>query len=481
VRRGRRAAILGGMATTAHIPAPASSGFARLADSEWAPLPVLLAGAFMVVLDFFIVNVALPSMATSLHAGHGALEWVVAGYGLSFAVLLVSAGRIGEQLGQRRVYAAGLALFTAASAACGFASSPGALVGARVVQGAAAALLMPQVLGLIGRLYQGAARTKALGIYGVALGLAAVGGQVIGGALLTLDVGGLGWRLCFLINLPVGALGFAFTRRLVPPVERSPRAPLDVVGTSTLGAAVIALLLPLIDGREQGWPLWTWVSFAVAGVLFVLFTGHQRRLLAAGRNPVLDLRLFRDRSVSAGLVTQLALAAAQGSFFVYLAIYLQGGRHLSPLSSGLVFTAVAVSYVAVSGRATALAQLHGRRVIGTGGIALLAGFLLIALAIDLGGSVALLVPGLALGGAGIGLSYTPLTAIVLSGVAPEQSGAAAGAMATTQQLGGAVGVALTGLIFFASGDLANAFSLSLLELAACAAVVASLARLLPGR
>src|SRR5919202_445465 len=187
-----------------------------LTKGEWAPLPVLLAGAFMVVLDFFVVNVALPSIGTELGAGSSSLQWIVAGYGLSFAVLLIVAARLGEQFGQRRVYGLGLALFTAASAACGLAPSPGALVAARVAQGAAAAVLMPQVLGIVGAPYRDAARVRALSIYGVALGLAAVGGQVVGGGLLTLDVADLGWRLCFLINVPIGVLAFVLTPRQVP-------------------------------------------------------------------------------------------------------------------------------------------------------------------------------------------------------------------------------------------------------------------------
>src|SRR3954447_4047374 len=244
---------------------------------EWAPLPVLLAGAFMVVLDFFVVKVALPSIGAELGASRGSLEWIVAGYGLSFAVLLIVAGRLGEQLGQRRVYGLGLALFTAASAARGLAPSPGALVAARVAQGAAAAVVMPQVLSIIGATYRDAARVRALSVYGVALGLAAVGGQVVGGALLTLDVAGLGWRLCFLINVPIGVAAWALTPRLVRADGRGRAARLDVAGTLLLAAALVAVLLPLINGRESGWPAWTWVSLAVAPPLPARFVPPQPR------------------------------------------------------------------------------------------------------------------------------------------------------------------------------------------------------------
>src|SRR5215217_4613307 len=185
-------------------------------NTPWAALPVLLAGAFMVVLDFFIVNVALPSIATDLGAGDSSLEWVVAGYGLTFAAFLIIAGRLGDELGRRRVYAIGLGLFTVASAACGLAPSPTTLVLARVAQGTAGAVVMPQVLGIVGVTYRGPDSVRAMSLYGLALGLAAVGGQVIGGALVESDLAGLGWRSCFLINVPIGIAALAFTPALVP-------------------------------------------------------------------------------------------------------------------------------------------------------------------------------------------------------------------------------------------------------------------------
>jgi MFS family permease len=185
-------------------------------SSHWAALPVLLAGAFIVVLDFFIVNVALPAIALDLGASESSLEWIVAGYGLSFAAFLITAGRLGDHLGRRRVYAAGLGAFTVASAVCGLAPSPTALVIARVAQGMAGAVVMPQVLSIVGVTYRGNDYVRAMSLYGVALGLAAVGGQIIGGALVETDVLGLGWRGCFLINIPIGLAALALTPRLVP-------------------------------------------------------------------------------------------------------------------------------------------------------------------------------------------------------------------------------------------------------------------------
>src|SRR5689334_5720472 len=232
--------------------------------NQWTALPVLLAGAFMVVLDFFIVNVALPSIASDLGAGESSLEWIVAGYGLTFAAFLITAGRFGDELGRRRVYAVGLALFTAASAACGLAPSPTTLVLARVVQGVAGAVVMPQVLSIIGVTYRDADYARALSYYGVVLGLAAVGGQVIGGALVQTDLAGLGWRGCFLINVPIGLAALVATPRLVPESQAPQRARIDLPGAVVLALGLSAVLLPLIEGRQHGWPLWTWLSLAAA-------------------------------------------------------------------------------------------------------------------------------------------------------------------------------------------------------------------------
>ena len=452
--------------------------------TPWAALPVLVAGAFMVVLDFFIVNVALPSIATDLHAGESSLEWIVAGYGLSFAAFLILAGRLGDRLGRRRVYAFGLALFTAASAACGLAPDATTLVVARILQGLAGGIVMPQVLSIINVTYRDEEYARALSIYGLALGLAAIGGQVIGGALVEVNLGGLNWRTCFLINVPIGAVALALTPRLVPESRAPSRAKLDLLGADLLAVGLVAVLLPLIEGRQQGWPLWNWISFFVAADMLILFVLHQRHLSRRGDDPVLDLTLFRERAFTAGLFAQLLLACAQASFFVYFALFLQQGRGLGPLEAGLVFSILAVAYVATSGPAPQLAARFGRAVVAVGGLALAGGLGLLALAVSDGGvdgSLLALVPGMLLVGAGIGLCYTPLTSTVLSHVAPERAGAASGALSTTQQVGYALGVAITGLLFFGeAGDgIAHAFEVSLLQLGVLGLGIVAATRFLP--
>ena len=414
-----------------HVIASPPSRLARLRASRWAPLPVVLAGTFMVVLDFFIVNVAMPAMQADLHAGTGAIEWVVAGYGLTFATLLITAGRLGDQFGRRRMFAVGLGLFTLASAACGLAWSPGALVVARLVQGFAAALLSPQVLSIIGVAYTGEDRVRALSVYGIVLGLAAVGGQLVGGVLVQADVAGLGWRTCFLINVPVGLAALALALRLVPESRAGRSSRIDVAGTVLVTAGLTAIILPLVEGRRHGWPLWTWLALAAAPVLLGAFAAQQRRLARRGGVPLLDPALFRERAFSAGLLAQLVFWAGQASFFLVLALYLQLGRGLDALQAGLVFTILAVAYLVASIRAPALTARLGRRLPAIGALVLAAGHGLLAASVaDVGttGSVGLLAPALLLVGAGMGLVITPLTSTVLTSLEPQRAGAASGAL-----------------------------------------------------
>jgi EmrB/QacA subfamily drug resistance transporter len=451
--------------------------------SRWLALPVLLTGTFMIVLDFFIVNVALPSMQRELSASGAAIQWVVAGYALTSAVFLITGARLGDRLGRRCVFCLGLAVFTLSSAACAAAPSTELLVAGRLAQGLGASLLAPNVLATIGVTFGGSDRARALGAYGLVMGLAAVCGQLIGGSLLAVNPAGLGWRSCFLINVPVGLLALLLARRLVPE-SRGARSRLDVLGTLLAIAAATAILMPLVEGRQDGWPLWSWASLAAAPVILFAFFAHQRRLMRTGGQPLLDLQLFSQRSFSAGLVTQLAFWCSQASFYLVLALYLEEGRHLSALDAGLVFTILAAGYVVASAKAPALTQRYGRGVLPAGALALASGFGLLLVAVldvGVGGSVGALAPGLVLAGAGTGLLIVPITTLILAGVEPERAGAASGALSTTQSLGGALGVAVTGAIFFGAvqGGYAHAFELSLVELLALLLGVAALSRLIP--
>src|SRR6476661_954341 len=454
-----------------------------LKTSRWTALPVVLAGTFLVVLDFFIVNVALPSMQADLRAGSGAIEWVVAGYALTSAVLLITAGRLGDRHGRRRAFMAGVGLFTLSSLACGLAPTAELLVAARLVQGVAAAAIMPNVLSIIGVTYTGADRVRALAVYGLVMGLAAVGGQLIGGVLVQVDVAGLGWRSVFLINVPVGLAALALAPRLVPESREAGAGRLDLRGTVLVTLGLTAVVLPLVEGRAHGWPAWTWLSLAAAPLILAAFARGQVRLALRGGTPLLVPSLFRGRAFSAGLVVQSAFWCGQASFFLVLALYLQQGRGLDALQAGLVFTVLAVAYLAASAKAPALTLRFGRALVAEGALVLAAGHGLLLWAVsDIGvsGSVAMLAPGLVLVGAGMGLGITPLTTIVMGAVGPEHAGSASGALSTMQNVGNATGVAVIGVLFFgAGGDPAHAFAISVGALCALLLCVAALTRLLP--
>ncbi|GGQ36053.1 EmrB/QacA subfamily drug resistance transporter [Actinomadura coerulea] len=451
-------------------------GAAASPTASIGTLLVLLTGIFITTLDFFIVNVAIPDIQTDLRAGATAIQWVVAGFGLALGSGLITSGRLGDLAGRRRMYALGLAVFTAASLACGLAPSPGTLIAARVVQGLAAALLMPQVLGIINGVFTGEARAKAFTAYGLAMGLGGVFGQLIGGVLIQADLFGTGWRSIFLINVPVGVVTLALVRRTVPPQPRTTGTRLDVTGTVLVTLGLVALVLPLIEGRRLGWPAWTWASLAASAVLLAAFVVSQRRSSA----PLVSPTLFREPAFRAGSGLALVYTLAMASFFLYLALYLQQGRGLSALESGLLFVALGAGYFAASTRATAIAARLGRQVLALGAAVQAAGCLLLLAAT--GHAIGWLIPGLALVGAGMGFVLAPLSALVLAGVTDRHAASAAGVLSTAQQVGNALGVALVGIVFYgALGEVADAFRASLFPVMAFCGVTAALAQLLPRR
>jgi MFS family permease len=483
---------------------------------SWAPLAVILCGTFICILDFFIVNVALPSVQRSLSASPAAIEWVVAGYGLTSAAFLVPGARIGDHYGRRRAFCVGLAAFTLTSALCALAPSAGVLVAARLAQGAAFAVLAPNVLSILGTTYAGAAQVKAISVYGMVMGLAAVSGQLIGGLLIAANVAGLGWRAIFWVNVPVGIAALALARRFVPESRaETSGARLDLRGTILFTVALVAIVLPLLDGRQQGWPAWSWACLAAGPVLLVAFAAHLRatarrgvrgdvppgggrvarpirwRFLpsgvqAGGVEPLLDPGVFKVRAFRAGLTCQVLFWCQQGASYLLLALYLQDGRGLSPVESGEVFAVLAAGYLLTSFRAPALTVRFGRRVIAAGAlVAALGDVAILAAVLAHAGvaPVALLFPGLFLLGAGQGLCITPLTTTVLSHADASRAGSVSGALSTAQQVGNAIGVAVSGVIFYGllgRGDgFPAAYGWSLVQMGVLLAGVALLTLVLP--
>ncbi|HYU66522.1 MAG TPA: DHA2 family efflux MFS transporter permease subunit [Jatrophihabitantaceae bacterium] len=452
---------------------------------RWLALPVILAGTFMITLDFFIVNVAVPAMQGDLAATSTAIEWVVAGYGLAFAAGLILGGRLGDHYGRRRMFATGLELFTLASLACGIAPNSEVLIGARVAQGLAAALMAPQVLSILGLAYPGADRARAFTAYSLTMGFGGIGGQLIGGALIHADVAGLGWRTCFLINLPVGIGALLVTRRFVPESRADGQRRLDLIGAALISAALVAIVLPLVEGRQYGWPAWTWASFGLAGVLLGEFVWWERRLAShPDRAPLVDMSLFGERAFGVGMLATLTYFAGMASFFLVLALYLQQGRGMGPLESGEIFSLLGIGFLVASMAAQALSARLGRQALAIGAIVLALG--LIMFRIDAHASTLALIPAFIVDGAGMGIVMAPLTSTVLADLSPRHAGTAAGVLSSVQQVGNAVGVAVIGIVFYGAAGSAHtgagivhAFQASIPYLVGFAIAVAVLVQLLP--
>ncbi|WP_285545007.1 MFS transporter [Streptomyces lavendulae] len=466
-----------------------SGGNTAAEGPSWGALAVVMVGTFMTVLDYFIANVAIPAIQSDLNASAAQSQLVIVGYGVAFTAGLITGGRIGDLFGHRRMFALGLLLFALASLACGLAPNADLLVVARVVQGAAAALMVPQVLGVIGTVYSGPGRAVAFNVYGMVVGLAGVFGQLIGGILITVDIAGLDWRSIFLINVPVSAIALAFVFRTLPESRNADGTRLDLPGAVLVTGSLVLLVTALVEGREQGWPAWSWASLAAAAVLAAASVAHLRRRGREGRGPLISPALFRSRVFSIGLAATVTYFLAMGSFFFLLALYLQQGRGLSPLESGLLFLALGAGYFGASLLSGKLAARLGRSLVASGPLTLAAGYALTGVAVVLNGtdgSVLWLVPSLLIAGLGMGMTTGPLTGLVLSGAAPEHAASSSGAVNTAQEGGAAVGVAIAGTVFFpalgaaaSAADYPHAFTVSLIPLVVFCVAAAVMIRLIP--
>ena len=411
---------------------------------------IVLVGAFMTVLDSFIVIVAGPTIQTDLNASEGEVQWILAGYQLTYGVFLITGGRVGDTVGRKRTFIAGMAGFTAASVACAASPTVAALIVARLVQGLGAALMLPQVFAVIVVLVRAEARHRVFGGLGVVIGLATIGGQLIGGLLIAADLFGSGWRSVFWVNVPIGVVTLVLAARLLPESRVVVARKLDVPGVIVLSAGLLWLFLALIGGREAGWPVWTWICFALSALAFGLFIQIERRTSARGGEPLLSLSLFAARSFSVGIVLVIAIYAVLTSYYLVLSIALQSGLGLSALEAGLVYAPAAVTFFVFSMVASRLAPTHGRRVLEAGAIIVAAGYAATALAL-IGGlpfTPAVIIPTLMLQSVGGGLLITPSLNAVLAGIGPDDAGSASGALSTAQQVGAALGVAAIGIVFF---------------------------------
>jgi MFS family permease len=453
-RRSHRNAETEISMTTLDVARPRAGAAGAPPGRRWLMLAVLLGGQLMALIDAFVVNVAMPSIGADLHASGAALQLVVGGYSAAYAMLLITGARLGDLYGRRRMYLLGVAVFTAASLTCGLAPDTGLLIFARCVQGAAAAVLVPQILSVIQMRFTGAARATALSAWGLVLATGAVVGVVVGGLLVSADLLGAGWRPVFLVNVPLGILVAVLVPRVVPadPPRAQHTGPgarrLDLLGLTIAAPAVCLIVLPLVLGRELGWPAWTFGCVAAGLLLTGAFAGYERAVAARGGDPLLNLGVLRAPGLAAGLGTLLAVMAGYGGLLFVFTLHLQAGLGQSALRAGLSYIPLAGMFGLVGYFWRRLpARVHPALV--PTGLALVAvAYLGLAVAVRGGGAGGpLLWLALALAGVGLGLTISPVLTQSLVGVPLSQAADASGLVATAAQLSQVIGVAAFGTVY----------------------------------
>ena len=433
-------------------PHPLDGAYRR----RWPAAAVMIVASTVDLIDGTIVNVALPTIRRDLGATGAQLEWIVSAYMLAFAAALITAGSLGDLLGRKRLFLLGTAVFGAASLGAGVAQTANELIAARVVQGAAAATMSPQVLATFRAMFSGKERGAAFGAYGATLGFASAIGLILGGVLTQANLFGWGWRTVFLVNVPI-VVGSLIAAAIVVPETRarSHRRP-DLAGAAILTAALVAIVFPILEGRRLGWPAWGWAMLAAGVAALVGLAVAEDRLPRPRVAPLLRPRLLRRPAFTAGLIVQLAFSIGMQGFALVFVLWLQTGQGYSPLRSGLTMVAFSVGSFIAAPLAIPLAQRWGRLVLMVGALLMAAGTAGIAVGahhVGTGNGPGPLVPGLLVAGLGLALLVIPLVNVVLAAVPAHAAGGASGLFGTAQQIGGAIGVAVMGTIFF--GDLAG--------------------------
>ncbi|MEV4127942.1 MFS transporter [Nocardia sp. NPDC049707] len=438
-------------------------------------LLVVLFASFMDLLDATIVTIAAPAIVQDLEASDAQIQWTIAAYVLALGAGLITGGRLGDQSGRKRLFMIGLAGFMVTSALCALAADPGMLIGMRAAQGLAAGAMVPQVFGIIRASFAPGERAKAFGAYGAVQGLASIAGPLLGGLLVDADLFGLGWRTIFWINVPVSILALIIGAKVLPESRAASSARLDLLGAVLAASSILLLLLPIIQTETWGW---TWVSYVLlaAGILVLAaFITYERRLAARGNEPVFDPALLKIRAFAGGLSASVLFFGGIGSFFLTLSVYLQNGTGRPAWETGLVILPYALGSIITSGLGVALAAKAGRVLLIAGALAIAVSQLVLWLIVKDGSDPGywLLALALFIGGLGLGLAAPILVSVVLAGVPGRNAGAAGGVLSTVNQIGGAVGIAVLGTIFFTTAtgstngppaliDYSNALSIVLL-------------------
>ncbi len=457
--------------------------------SAWIALAVLLGGAFMSLLDTTIVNVALPTIRTSLDASESTLSWIISGYALAYGLALIPAGRIGDRFGHKWVFVTGLALFTVASVACGLAQNDVQLIVARVVQGLGGGIFFPAVAAFIQLLFPAMTRGKAFAVLGAVIGVSTALGPVVGGLLIEAIGEETGWRWIFAVNLPIGILVLIAAVILLPAEAAGKRLSTDLIGLVLLSGALVAILVPLIQGQEAGWPLWTYLSIAGGVLLVVAFGFWERSVVARGHEALVPPHLFSHPQFTSGTILALVFFAAFTSIFFTISLFWQAGLGRSALESGLVSVPFAIGNIIGASQSDRLAARLGRAVLAIGvgllTIGLVALFLVLLLVPTQDLTNWTLLGPLLIAGLGSGMFIAPNARFIVATVDRSEAGAASGVIGTMQRIGAAAGIAVIGSVFFGNigpiagpADLPGAFAAAATPALAVSAALAFVAFLL---
>jgi EmrB/QacA subfamily drug resistance transporter len=416
---------------------------------RWFVFAVVIAANIMDLMDATIVNIAGPSIRAALGGSASTLQWLPAGYTLAFAVFLIAGARLGDMFGRRRLFLIGSAGFTVMSAACAVAPSPGVLIAFRVLQGAFGALMIPQGFGMIKEVFDDEEITKVFGAFGPMMGLSILAAPILAGALVEANLWGIGWRLVFLINVPIGIAAFVGAVRVLPRTVAHPGMRLDTGGMVLIGVALTAIIYPLIQGRADGWPAWTFLSLAAGAVLLGVFVLWERNRRG---DPLIEPGLLANRTYTSGILVALAFFGAFGGLVLCVSLFAQLGEHFSPIHAGLTLMAMVVGMIAGMGTGLALVGRLGRHLIHLGVAVIATGTVVLALTMSGAQSVSTwdLAPSLFLIGLGAGASMGQLFDFILAGVSMDEVGSASGVLEAVQQLSSALGVAALGTIFFSA-------------------------------
>ncbi|MFJ6797717.1 MFS transporter [Streptomyces sp. NPDC091268] len=419
---------------------------------RWLALAIVMTAAFMDLVDVTIVNIAIPRMREDLGASTSAIQWITAGYALAFAAGLITGGRLGDIYGRKRLFLIGISGFTAASLLCGIAPGPDVLVASRILQGAMAAMMVPQVLSIIHVTFPPHERGKVFGMFGAIVGLGAVSGPMLGALLTEWNLLGLEWRPIFLINLPVGIAGVLLGRKYIGESKAPKALRLDLVGVVLATLGLVMLIFPLTHGRENGWPLWGFLCMGAVPFVFAAFIAYEKYKIKKDGSPLVELSLFKVKSFAGGIAVQLTFGIATGIFFLVWTLYMQMGLGWSALKSGATGIPFSLAVSAAAGISVQkLVPRFGRKVLQAGALVMAAGLVLyIWESAHYGMGIASwqMAAPLVLMGLGMGLIIAPLTDTVLSEVPREHAGSASGLINTTGQMGNALGLGLTSVVYF---------------------------------